>query len=618
MYNNNIKRFLPSDFLRNRRYLPSAFDSEPTILGQVNLIIEYLKQTDEQINELYEKWKELCEWIENNGFKDYVEEILKEWLEDGTLEPIIKKIIDGRIDELETTVRGLINKVNEMIDKEFSFDMDNREPTFLFEFSGIRNAVNQYIAYDEESNCFYSTQSDSKNPEGFYINKLSPTGKFISYMHIPEGGHGTTIGIDRNTNGDLKIWLFHTGLKRLIQVQYKDFQVLSVNEASTYTNYTPIHLSNKYFTPITDPYFDRVILRIDDGRVENWDRMNIRNKTGEPVWVGQIPTQYNNEQNALQGIAVYGDEWWVQSGYKDMQITYYNKDKFIKVIEYPRFLFSSGNRNPRDGEAEPEGIFFYKDRITGKKTMFIAFTTGAVGKRYNLLYYVSQLGNGGTEKWTSHRALTTQGYQRIRSTGAYLRIPDGYDDLNKLLEPGEYYLSGDEAGNLKNFPYPTDGHAFIYIVSPYNNVHNRQQTLIRLSSARKNLEITRSIGYDYVNNTVNPGKWTFSFSGNYGEYLPASGINNLMANMQIEGEFYMTSVQAQAMTDKPTGLNNVGCTLRNSCFSVENAGNISFRQELITNWTVAYKRWVRNVTVSFSNGSIVNVSNWALIESVTF
>lgn len=604
------------------RYLPTAFDESLTLLEKVNKIIEYLNRTGALIDDIVNKWNEIMKWLLGEGLQDAVNEKLEEWLKDGTLENIIQEVIDGRLDDLEKRVQDLLNQVEDILKKEFGFNIGWNDPQYLFEFSGIRNAVNQYIVFDDETQCFYSTQSDSQDPEGFYINRLNPTGHFVSYMHIPGGGHGTTIGLDRNTNGDLKIWLYHNQVGKLIQVEYQDWKILSLDEAMTYTDYTPSTMKDKYFTPIMDQYHDRLCLRTEDGYVEVWDRMNVRNHTGAPIHQFQVPVGYYQEDNPMQGVALFKDTLYWQSGWGSddarMQILEFdlNTGQMIQKVVYDKIVFKNGTLAPDDHFREPEGISIYYDKKHDKKTMFIGFTTGGSLKRYNILYAITQL--GGSQKWETHRALHTQTFEFLRGTGAAKRLPDGYDDLNKMLPPGYYYLMNSEAKALKNFPYPAGDQSWNLIVTPYNQLHDRKQILTRNSGVKKDIRLERGYGYDYKTNSVAPSTWSITWANRgYGEYvnLEEFNIRNL-SDIRWEGDFYLTGAQRDLLGDVPTEVIPAGngMFLRNTEFSVgelETTG-VTYFQFVKVQSSVQYRECVRKVT--YNNAGTIAVTDWTILH----
>ncbi|MER2060979.1 MAG: hypothetical protein ABTA16_19365, partial [Niallia sp.] len=231
--------------------------------------------------------------------KDYVDSIK-------TLIDIEFSDMDDAIEKVKQDLIGLIENT--------AFDITKLNPRYIIGFGGIRNAVNQSINIDSKTMNIYTTQSDSLTPEGFYINKLSPSGKYVSSMWIKEGGHGTMIAVDHKTvSGKVIIWFFHNALKKMLRYEYKDNYVLNLSEANSLSDYTPCGLREKYFTPSYDEYFDYMCFRREDGIVEIRKRSDVVNKIDNVLYSVTIDASEYTSERPMQGCVSYGSDIYYQS-----------------------------------------------------------------------------------------------------------------------------------------------------------------------------------------------------------------------------------------------------------------------------------------------------------------
>ena len=94
------------------RYLPTAFDESMSILEKINKVIHHMNEIGRLTEEMMLKWNEVYEWVMGEGLTQSVEDKLKEWLEDGTIEEIINVTIFGklndRLDVLELSIENVI------------------------------------------------------------------------------------------------------------------------------------------------------------------------------------------------------------------------------------------------------------------------------------------------------------------------------------------------------------------------------------------------------------------------------------------------------------------------------------------------------------------------------
>ncbi|MGO3094465.1 MAG: phage baseplate protein [Staphylococcus saprophyticus] len=552
----------------------------------IELLTQRVWQYDEELRKRFERWDKLMD-----QFPEVAEQLFREWLRDGTIEKIIREELEVFKDE----VRELFDDIDEYVN---GFDLRKMEPIFINGISGVRNAVNQSINIDYETNHIYTTQSDSKKPEGFHISKLSPSGHLLSTMWIEEGGHGTNIGIERKTNGELKIWFYHTGLGKLIFIPFHDNTSLTLDDAKQLTDMTPTSLKESGFAVMIDQEYDKVVVRHFDARVEVRSRQDLVDGIDNIEQEIQVDPNENNDDRAMQGLAVNGNDLYWQSGWGDLS----NPTKVIKYDlttgeeVYTRVVdplpLQRGNNDPYDSYREPEGLFLHVNPISKKQTLLMVYTTGGLGKRYNIMYGFVQ--TGAMDHWYSMTQLGSQNYKLTKDDGRALSTLDTYTSLNDINEPGEYYLTAKEADRLGDLPYPVAGAGWWVFVSAYNQNFGVIQTIKRASGTRKIISFSRTGGRDRMTGKWSFGIWTVNTTNSHHqEYLNNDDWNDLLANVTIPGEYYITAASTLRFNDTPTEFENVGCWL--NVTSGNNGGQI--RQELKSNSSLAYVIAYRNVQV---------------------
>lgn len=552
----------------------------------IELLTQRVWEYDEELRKRFERWDKLMD-----EFPEVAEQLFREWLRDGTIESIIRDELEVFKDE----VRELFDDIDEYVN---GFDLRKMEPIFINGISGVRNAVNQSINIDYETNHIYTTQSDSKKPEGFHISKLSPSGHLLSTMWIEEGGHGTNIGIERKTNGELKIWFYHSGLGKLVFIPFHDNTSLTLDDAKQLTDMTPTSLKESGFAVMIDQEYDKVVVRHFDARVEVRSRKDLVDGIDNIEKQIQVDPNENNDDRAMQGLAVNGNDLYWQSGWGDLS----NPTKVIKYDlttgeeVYTRVVdplpLQRGNNDPYDSYREPEGLFLHVNPISKKQTLLMVYTTGGLGKRYNIMYGFVQ--TGAMDHWYSMTQLGSQNYKLTKDDGRALSTLDTYTSLNDINEPGEYYLTAKEADRLGDLPYPVAGAGWWVFVSAYNQNFGVIQTIKRASGTRKIISFSRTGGRDRMTGKWSFGIWTVNTTNSHHqEYLNNDDWNDLLANVTIPGEYYITAASTTRFNDTPTEFENVGCWL--NVTSGNNGGQI--RQELKSNSSLAYVIAYRNVQV---------------------
>lgn len=581
---------------------PSYYDDLARKTKLIEILAHRIWEYDEELRKRFEEWDNLMK-----AFPEIAEQLFREWLRNGTIEKIIREELEDYKDEVRELIKDIDDYVN-------GFDLRTMEPIFINGISGVRNAVNQSINIDYETNHIYTTQSDSKSPEGFHISKLSPSGHLISTMWIEQGGHGTNIGIERKTNGQLKIWFYHTGVGKLVFIPYHDNTSLTLDDAKQLTDMTPTSLKEKGFAVMIDQEYDKLVVRHFDAKVEIRSRKDLIDGIDKIEKQIQVDPNENNDDRPMQGLAVNGNDLYWQSGWgfldSPTKVIKYDlttgEEVYTRVVDH--LPLQRGNDDPYDGYREPEGLFLHVNPYNKKQTLLMVYTTGGLGKRYNIMYGFVQ--TGAMNHWNSMTQLGSQNYKLTKDDGRALSTLDRWESLDDINEPGEYYLTAKEAERLGDFPYPIAGAGWWVFVSSYNQNFGVIQTIKRASGTRKIISFSRTGTRDRMTGKWSFGIWTVNTTNSHHqEYLNNDDWNDLLENVTIPGEYYITAASTTRFKDTPEEFNNVGCWL--NITSGNNGGRI--RQELKSNSSQALVMAFRNVDVK-TNKPIFDWNVYKLFE----
>ena len=604
LYQNRNRNKYPfySDEADYNTNAPSYYDDLARKTELIKILAHRIWEYDEELRKRFEEWDNLMK-----AFPEIAKELFREWLRNGTIEAIIRDELESFKDE----VRELIADIDDYVN---GFDLRKMEPIFINGIGGVRNAVNQSINIDYETNHIYTTQSDSKTPEGFHITKMTPSGHMISTMWIEQGGHGTNIGIERKTNGQLKIWFYHTGLGKLVFIPYHDNTSLTLDEAKLLTDMTPTSLKENGFAVMIDQEYDKVVVRHFDARVEIRSRKDLIDGVDKIEKQIQVDPNENNSDRPMQGLAVNGNDLYWQSGWGHLssptKVIKYDlttgEEVYTRVVDH--LPLQRGNDDPYDAYREPEGLFLHVNPYNKKQTLLMVYTTGGLGKRYNIMYGFVQ--TGAMNHWNSMTQLGSQNYKLTKDDGRALSILDRWESLDDINEPGEYYLTATEAERLGDFPYPIAGAGWFVFVSAYNQNFGIIQTIKRASGTRKIISFSRTGARDRMSGEWSFGIWTVNTTNSHHqEYLNNDDWNDMLENVTIPGEYYITASSTLRFNDSPEEFKNVGCWL--NVTSGNNGGQI--RQELKSNSSQALVMAYRNVDVE-TNKPIFDWNVYKLFE----
>ncbi|WP_338444392.1 teichoic acid biosynthesis protein [Bacillus spizizenii] len=434
----------------------------------------------------------------------------------------IKETIDARVDKRGKVYPSLrdhlianetdLENLDSMIQKEMSFDFTTVPPVYHTNLNLADKTVLQCFVIDELTGDIYATQVASGNQdksESFTITRMNKNGVMLDSMTLIHGGHGTTIGLERE-NGKVYIWSNYNVVDSNGNTVGNDLVRFPYTAGATLNGGSGgIKRYNKFNDYYTIPVIDRgngfiafrIRLQDDNSLVELRKLSDVKNGVNKVLGKVVIP----NDLFYLQGFTIDGyDLYW------------YTGDANNKTYpcEITQFSFKDGGLKKRiscdfgygpdgkyeDGFRESESIFLYKDPKTGKKSLFAGVATGAVGKRLAKVYAYHSKENAA--KFGIDLAQGYQGYKLTQNNGYSKRLPDGLKSLKEFRQPGFYYMLTTETKTLSD--HPDSGNAGWWLnIAPADRAGSVIQTLTRNATARPIKILTR-----VVTNDGNVGEWS--------------------------------------------------------------------------------------------------------------
>ncbi|MGQ5113147.1 phage baseplate protein [Bacillus halotolerans] len=463
----------------------------------------------------------------------------------------IKETIDARVDKRGKVYPSLrdhlvanetnLENLDSMIQKELSFDFTTVPPVYHTNLNLADKTVLQCFVIDEMTGDIYATQVASGNQdksESFTITRMNKNGVMLDSMTLIHGGHGTTIGLERE-NGKVYIWSNYNVVDSNGNTVGNDLVRFPYTAGATLNGGSGgIKRYNKFNDYYTIPVIDRengfiafrIRLQDDNSLVELRKLSDVKNGVNKVLGKVIIP----NDLFYLQGFTIDGyDLYW------------YTGDTNNKTYpcEITQFSFKDGSLKKRiscdfgygpdgkyeDGFREPESIFLYKDPKTGKKSLFAGVATGAVGKRLAKVYAYHSKENAA--KFGIDLAHGYQGYKLTQNNGYSKRLPDGLKSLKEFRQPGFYYMLTTETKTLSD--HPDSGNAGWWLnIAPADRAGSVIQTLTRNATARPIKILTR-----VVTNDGNVGDWSeISASGKlpWADLPLKNGAKNPDSNYRLQ------------------------------------------------------------------------------------
>ncbi|MBR0009777.1 MULTISPECIES: phage baseplate protein [Bacillus] len=463
----------------------------------------------------------------------------------------IKETIDARVDKRGKVYPSLrdhlvanetdLENLDSMIQKEMSFDFTTVPPVYHTNLNLADKTVLQCFVIDELTGDIYATQVASGNQdksESFTITRMNQNGVMLDSMTLVHGGHGTTIGLERE-NGKVYIWSNYNVVDSNGNTVGNDLVRFPYTSGATLNGGSGgIKRYNKFNDYYTVPVIDRengliafrIKLKDDNSLVELRKLSDVKNGVNKVLGKVIIPS----DLFYLQGFTIDGyDLYWYTGDTNNKtypcEITQFSfKDGSLKKRISCNFGYGPDGKY-EDGFREPESIFLYKDPKTGKKSLFAGVATGAVGKRLAKVYAYHSKENAA--KFGIDLAQGYQGYKLTQNNGYSKRLPDGLKSLKEFRQPGFYYMLTTETKTLSD--HPDSGNAGWWLnIAPADRAGSVIQTLTRNATARPIKILTR-----VVTNTGNVGDWSeISASGKlpWADLPLKNGAKNPDSNYRLQ------------------------------------------------------------------------------------
>ncbi|WP_038427703.1 phage baseplate protein [Bacillus subtilis] len=463
----------------------------------------------------------------------------------------IKETLDARVDKRGKVYPSLrdhlvanendLENLDSMIQKELSFDFTTVPPVYHTNLNLTDKTVLQCFVIDELTGDIYATQVASGNQdksESFTITRMNQNGVMLDSMTLIHGGHGTTIGLERE-NGKMYIWSNYNVVDSNGNTVGNDLVRFPYTAGATLNGGSGgIKRYNKFNDYYTIPAIDRengliafrIRLKDDNSLVELRKLSDVKNGVNKVLGKVIIP----NDLFYLQGFTIDGyDLYWYTGDTNNKtypcEITQFSfKDGSLKKRISCNFGYGPDGKY-EDGFREPESIFLYKDPKTGKKSLFAGVATGAVGKRLAKVYAYHSKENAA--KFGIDLAQGYQGYKLTQNNGYSKRLPDGLKSLKEFRQPGFYYMLTTETKTLSD--HPDSGNAGWWLnIAPADRAGSVIQTLTRNATARPIKILTR-----VVTNDGNVGDWSeISLSGKlpWADLPLKNGAKNPDSNYRLQ------------------------------------------------------------------------------------
>lgn len=446
----------------------------------------------------------------------------------------------------------------EILDIEYRFEPDKQEFLYVTDLSPLTNAVMQSFWVDNTDGTIYMTQAYNN----YRITRLKPNGAYIDEMQIEGGGHGTHNGY-RYING--KLWIYShitdsEGKRKLVRFTYHPNKTLKYGTYDAEEVFTG-HPENPYLTPIINQHTNEILFRIEYPRSE-WDKrgsMNyieirdlddVDNRIDKVKSRIDIPLRLTGAERPMQGVEFDEDNIYWYTGTSNTQVDNLlnafdrktGREKYEVEVNY------GGSSGIYPGDfAEPEGMQVYYNK-EGKKAMLLGVTVGGAGNRTHKIYAITQ--RGVLDELKSRGTPVP-----LTDTGGKTKPlpldPSKLRNLQKITEPGYYYLYTDHIKNLDDFPLPKNQRdaGWFFQVEPAQSNGDVLQRLIRNSYGRNMLTFERFVSGIYDRNGVSPWNLVYKTAG-YWERIPYTVKK--IEDMNIVGmTYYLTAADTDRLVDFP-------------------------------------------------------------------
>lgn len=359
------------------------------------------------------------------------------------------------------------------------FSAADAQDLYLFDLELANVTVNQGLAIDEVAGEIYATQvynGFGGNYESFVVTRTSLGGKYLDSMIFKNGGHGTSIGIERD-GGQIYIWTNMMDVDAndtlvtqwLCRVPYLPGTTISIND-SRVRKLKEFPNPSRYQSAFTDPKNNLLAMRITDktsgstvSKLEVYKVSDAKNGNFNTKVHSYSFTSDMNSQ-ILQGLALDGADFYVTFGQQAEDFHLYRVNlttgKISEEINRPVGYSPSGGYVESFGE--PEGLFLYTDPNTGYKTLLTVIVGDLAGRRRQRLFALSN--NIGVQKFLGLAGERVQPVPLTRHDNKAKRINmSKVQSIAQIKEPGYYYMTTAEGNLMADHPMKNVAGWWLYV-----------------------------------------------------------------------------------------------------------------------------------------------------------
>jgi hypothetical protein len=238
---------------------------------------------------------------------------------------------------------------------------------------------------------FIAAQASTKAPTDLYINRVKFDGTIDGYMHLPNAGHGVSIGVEP-VGSDSYIWMecdadgTSNDSRGTALARFK-----FVNGAAP-SGVKKFFTGSKGITCATDPIHNRIMVRRTENGVKHYRLYDLPTSGGtyfSREWVQfDEPDGWGSGERTFQGYAICGSWLYVIDGDRNKANSTVHAINLNTGKDEYHHATTAGSTIPN---REPEGLAVYQPIGHGPR-LFLGFSSIDSGGHYANLFYKDVMG----------------------------------------------------------------------------------------------------------------------------------------------------------------------------------------------------------------------------------
>lgn len=552
---------------------PSYYDYLARMHKLIHLLADRIWEYDKELAKRFEEWDKLIE-----KFPENVENLLIEWMKDGTLDEIINenifKNLNSKIDNNTEKINKVINDLKNAFSNSQDVFLSNLHKLDQIGQTGTRafrgdTKYPQSVAINQEDNTFYILRqtTGSVNDKTLYEYRLGKNDELLRKRELPFDIDAYVEGLAyrKNQFNELE-FIIPTkkhGEKYIVYNfdtdNYVQGKAIEMSYKSNMDNNGRYYITVKTDYPNQDPNSKATGLNI-------YDLDSMFNRRPELVRTVSFSRKHIIGDYKIQSLGMIDNMIIFSQGESETLTTVMDLDgNILKRITFDKQelstamgLSDSGISN--DQVFEPEGTFYYK---YGGNTYLLELICSQ-GQACLMRHGFPNKG-----KPVKETLLTTYSIEDLPANQAMLdngtpRIvfQDGDDilnDIENIKNPGLYFVVA--VGSVKNKPMGTSTMTgWVYLRSTRHTGANADRAII---------ELTDLSGRKFSNNmdTNRNQKW---FGWQQFAGIPVVGdekISNLRKDITIPGKYYFMADDVRRIEDMPEKYTSLGAVIKHEKIS---------------------------------------------------